>query len=359
MGGYPAGLGIRCGVLPVRLDPDALGTPAVGPPPGIWTFFEQPGRKRVSRHRADPESVPGAPGDNRCGRSTGAAGDIGSATGTMQTEWKGDYLDGQTAIRRAAAVRLLRSGLEITTETGHTAWWPYGEVRQTQGFYEGQEVRLERGGQLPEVVLIRDAAFLSALHRAAPEAAGRFHDPSRRRRRMRAHGSRGARRRRDHDGALSLGNPRDGVRRCAARSAVMGGAPGKERERAPGARGEALHRDDPRAGDSGDRRRPSLDRAGFPLHVQGHGREQPIGECPGGPWGLRRRLPWVAGADPDCRGVGGRPRARVPAHPLPAHDTRTAPTRLDRVAACRHHRRYDRADGVRTGERPDSRRASL
>ena len=102
----------------------------------------------------------------------------------MQTEWTGDYLDGQTAIRRAAAVRLLRSGLEIAIETGHTAWWPYGEVRQTQGFYEGQEVRLERGGQLPEVLLIRDAAFLSALHRAAPEMAGRFHDPSRRRRRI-------------------------------------------------------------------------------------------------------------------------------------------------------------------------------
>ena len=102
----------------------------------------------------------------------------------MQTEWKGHYFDGQTAIRRAAAVRLLRSGLEIATETGHTAWWPYGEVRQTQGFYEGQEVRLERGGQLPEVLLIRDAAFLRALHRVAPETAGRFHDPSRRRRRI-------------------------------------------------------------------------------------------------------------------------------------------------------------------------------
>jgi predicted Zn-dependent protease len=102
----------------------------------------------------------------------------------MQTEWTGVYLDGQTANRRTAAIRLLRNGLEIATETGRTAWWSYGEVRQTQGFYEGQEVRLERGGQLPEVLLIRDAAFLSALHRAAPEMAGRFHDPSRRRRRI-------------------------------------------------------------------------------------------------------------------------------------------------------------------------------
>jgi predicted Zn-dependent protease len=102
----------------------------------------------------------------------------------MRTEWTGDYLDGQTAIRRTAAVRLLRNGLEIATGTGGTAWWPYEEVRQTQGFYQGQEVRLERGGQLPEVLLIRDAEFLSALHRVAPETAGRFHGPGSRRRRI-------------------------------------------------------------------------------------------------------------------------------------------------------------------------------
>lgn len=95
----------------------------------------------------------------------------------MQTDWEGYYLDGKTAVRRRAAVRLLRTRLEVAPEGGLTTWWPYGEIRQTQGFYAGQEVRLERGGQLPEVLLIRDAAFLTALHRVAPETAGRFHDP--------------------------------------------------------------------------------------------------------------------------------------------------------------------------------------
>jgi predicted Zn-dependent protease len=102
----------------------------------------------------------------------------------MQTDWEGYYLDGKTAVRRRATVRLLRTRLEISTESGRTAWWPYGEIRQTQGFYAGQEVRLERGGQLPEVLLIRDPAFLTSLHRVAPETAGRFHDPSRRRMRV-------------------------------------------------------------------------------------------------------------------------------------------------------------------------------
>ena len=102
----------------------------------------------------------------------------------MQTEWEGHYLDGKTAVRQRAAVRLLRTRLEIATENGLRASWPYGEVRQTQGFYAGQEVRLERGGELPEVLLIPDAAFLQSLQRVAPEMAARFHDPGRRRGRV-------------------------------------------------------------------------------------------------------------------------------------------------------------------------------
>lgn len=102
----------------------------------------------------------------------------------MQTDWQGYYLDGKTAARQRAAVRLLRTRLEIAPENGAMVWWPYGEIRQTQGFYAGQEIRLEHGGELPEAVLIRDPAFLSSLHRVAPETAGRFHDPGRRRLRV-------------------------------------------------------------------------------------------------------------------------------------------------------------------------------
>jgi predicted Zn-dependent protease len=102
----------------------------------------------------------------------------------MQTDWEGCYLDGKTAARQRAAVRLLRTRLEISPENGPVVWWPYGEIRQTQGFYAGQEIRLERGGEISEVVLIRDPAFLTSLHRVAPETAGRFHDPGRRRMRI-------------------------------------------------------------------------------------------------------------------------------------------------------------------------------
>ena len=98
----------------------------------------------------------------------------------MRTDWQGSYLDGRTAARQAATVRLMREGLEITTAAGGTRLWPYRELRQTQGAYAGEEVRLERGGELPETLLVSDAAFLQSLHEAAPHVGARFHDPRRR-----------------------------------------------------------------------------------------------------------------------------------------------------------------------------------
>jgi len=79
---------------------------------------------------------------------------------TVQYEWQAYYLDGQTAIRHPATVRLMRQGLEVQTSGGWTRFWPYTELRQTQGFYEGEEVRLERGGDLSEALLIPDVGFL-------------------------------------------------------------------------------------------------------------------------------------------------------------------------------------------------------
>ena len=103
----------------------------------------------------------------------------------MRTDWQGSYLDGRTAARQPVTIRLMREGLEITTEAGGTRLWPYRELRQTQGSYVGEEVRLERGGELPETLLIPDAAFLQSLHEAAPHVGLRFHDPRRRSARLR------------------------------------------------------------------------------------------------------------------------------------------------------------------------------
>ena len=102
----------------------------------------------------------------------------------MRREWAAHYLDGQTAIRHPATVRLMQDGIEVTVASAWVRLWPYRDIRQTQGFYEGEEVRLERGGDLTEAVVVSDPAFLHSLREAAPAGAG-FHDPAGRGRRVR------------------------------------------------------------------------------------------------------------------------------------------------------------------------------
>lgn len=102
----------------------------------------------------------------------------------MQREWQGHFLDGRTALRHRATIHLMESGLQISLESGQSLSWPYGEIRQTQGFYSGEQIRLERGGEIPEVLLVADEAFLVSLHRFAPKATKHLHDPAWRRKRF-------------------------------------------------------------------------------------------------------------------------------------------------------------------------------
>ncbi|HYB43802.1 MAG TPA: M48 family metalloprotease, partial [Candidatus Methylomirabilis sp.] len=81
-------------------------------------------------------------------------------------------------------IRIMREGLEVAA-IGSTRLWPYREIRQTQGFYAGEEVRLERGAEPSEALLVEDVDFLRSLREAAPEIGARFHDPEKRQRRIR------------------------------------------------------------------------------------------------------------------------------------------------------------------------------
>jgi predicted Zn-dependent protease len=103
----------------------------------------------------------------------------------MHTEWHATYFDGRSPDRAEGTVRLMASGLEIRVANGRTLWWPYREIRQTQGFYAGEEVRLERGAPISEALVLGDQAFLLALHHVSDDAAERFHNPANRTRRLR------------------------------------------------------------------------------------------------------------------------------------------------------------------------------
>ena len=96
----------------------------------------------------------------------------------IQITWHGYYLDGKTADKQAVEIQLLHEGLKITTGPGAVFLWPYQEIRQTQGFYRNEPVQLERGGKIPEILIIQDHKFLTSLHHFTPKAAKRFHNPA-------------------------------------------------------------------------------------------------------------------------------------------------------------------------------------
>lgn len=100
------------------------------------------------------------------------------------TPWRAHYLDGKRAARRSAAVEITPHELLIRVDGGEALRWRWTDVQQTQGFYAGEQVRLERGGDTPEVLLVDDQAFVTAVRRAVPAFGRAIHDPARRRRRL-------------------------------------------------------------------------------------------------------------------------------------------------------------------------------
>lgn len=95
-------------------------------------------------------------------------------------EWRGYYLDGRTAARNPARVQISAAGLTFRLDDGSSHFWPYEQIRQTQGFYAGEQVRFEKSGESPEALLLTDTNFLSTLHKIVPGVSRRFHHPERR-----------------------------------------------------------------------------------------------------------------------------------------------------------------------------------
>jgi predicted Zn-dependent protease len=93
----------------------------------------------------------------------------------MRHRWPGCYFDGVTAARLETDVVLSSDGVELRLHNGSPIFWPYSEIRQTQGEREGEPVRLEHGDEPAEAVVVDLAGFLEALHGYTLEvvAAGR------------------------------------------------------------------------------------------------------------------------------------------------------------------------------------------
>ena len=98
----------------------------------------------------------------------------------MPTSRGAHYPDGRTAPRHGGTLPGAPATLHIVMPDGSTKQWPYDEIRQTQGTYQGEPVRLEFGPEPAEAIVISTAALLDDIHEAAPALARHFHNPARR-----------------------------------------------------------------------------------------------------------------------------------------------------------------------------------
>ena len=91
-------------------------------------------------------------------------------------ELKGYYLDGKTAERKDVIVWVEITGLAIDLPRGGRLSWPYGEIRQNRDFSDPGQIRLEKGGAIPETFVVPREAFFIALKRVFPGRRLPFHD---------------------------------------------------------------------------------------------------------------------------------------------------------------------------------------
>lgn len=96
----------------------------------------------------------------------------------IPSSWSAGFFDGETPERHVAMVMLGPNSLGIHLADGRQLWWPYREIRLAQGRFPGEEVRLEHGTGLPEILVIADKRFLYALRQVAPSFGRGFLAPA-------------------------------------------------------------------------------------------------------------------------------------------------------------------------------------
>ena len=84
--------------------------------------------------------------------------------------WTGFYFDGRTADRQPVGVSVEPDGLLIHKPDGTIVAWPFDAIRQTQGAFVSEQVRIEHGTEPAEVLLVSQPWFADEIRRASPAA---------------------------------------------------------------------------------------------------------------------------------------------------------------------------------------------
>ena len=93
----------------------------------------------------------------------------------MEETFKAYYYDGKSAARIEVAISVSPEFLLIRKPGGAAIEWKWKDVTQTQGFYENEPTRLEKG---IEAIVLENRLFVLHLKKIAPKAASSLSGPS-------------------------------------------------------------------------------------------------------------------------------------------------------------------------------------
>lgn len=94
--------------------------------------------------------------------------------GNYKTEYQAVYYDGKSPVRHNVVVTITRDGLKIVKADNTFLWWSLDEINQTNDVYSEDEVKLERGKETPEILLIDDISFIQTLKDISPSVKRNF-----------------------------------------------------------------------------------------------------------------------------------------------------------------------------------------
>ena len=89
-------------------------------------------------------------------------------------QWAGFRYDGRTAQRESVTVTVGDGGIDLRRPDGSTIHWPFEALRQTQGSFSGERLRIEFGTDPVEVLLIHQDGLAEAIRDASPTLVRRF-----------------------------------------------------------------------------------------------------------------------------------------------------------------------------------------
>ena len=90
------------------------------------------------------------------------------------TTWSGFHYDGRTAHREPVTIAVTATGLQVTRGDGESFAWPFDEIRRAPPLHRAERLRLERGGEFPESLVVSEDGLLEAVRAVAPDAAQRL-----------------------------------------------------------------------------------------------------------------------------------------------------------------------------------------